>query len=110
MLIGYAKGTQVPFNNLVTGYLSELLPAGWRLRAVPKHITIDEAEQSRVIDRYIRNGVLHRSEARAELGLPEWPGIDDEPMPGAGPGDGGGDSDSGNDTGITNEKTTTVDG
>ena len=114
MLMGYARGTQVPFNNMITGYLSELLPAGWRARAVPKHMTTDEAEQSRVIDRYIRNGVLHRSEARMELGLPEWPGIDDEPMPGGGgggmgPGDRGGDSDSGGDTGVVEEKTTNTD-
>lgn len=109
---GYAKGVQVPFNNQITGYLSELLPVGWRVRAVPKHMTIDEAEQSRVLDRYIRNGVIHRSEARAEIGLPEWPGIDEEAMPGSGmgPGDRGGDSDSGMDTGGENEKPTDTDG
>ena len=56
MMMGYAKGTQIPFNNLITGYLTELLPEGWRLRAVPRHMTIDEAEQSRVIDGTSKTG------------------------------------------------------
>ena len=57
----------------------------------------------------LNSGVIHRSEARAELGLPEWPGIDDEPMPGGGDGDRGGDSDSGKDTGVVDETTTDTD-
>ena len=98
MLTGYARGTQVPFNNMVAAYLSELTPPGYEVRLVPRHLTeLDKLEESRVLERYVKMGAVLRSEVRQQIGLPPIVGIDDMPMPGAGPGDRGGDSDSGRD-------------
>ena len=111
MLSGYAKGTQIPFNNMLAAYLSELVP-GYVVRLVPRHLTeLDPLEQSRVFDRYLRNGTILRSEVRKELGLPPIADIDSMPMPGGGtPGDGGGDSDSGPDDGMSDERFTNEEG
>ena len=55
--------------------LSEALPRGWRIRIVPNHLLeLEPAEQSRVIERLVKLGVMSPSEARAELGLPRWMG------------------------------------
>ena len=93
--------------------LSEALPRGYRIRIVPSHLTdLEPAEQSRVIERLVKVGVLKPSEGRAELGLPPIDGLDEEVCPlvvGGGPGDQGGDSDSGKDTGTMDERTTNVD-
>ena len=99
MLTGYARGTQIPFNNMLADYLTELAPEGYQVRLVPRHLTeLDKLEESRVLERYVKMGAVLRSEVRAQIGLPPIDGIDEMPMPGgAGPGDGGGDSDSGKD-------------
>ena len=109
MLKGHAVGTQIPFNNLVAKSLSELVPDGFRVRLVPNHLTeMDPAEQSRVMDRLIKAGVLKPSEARAELGLPVIEGLDEEvcPLVVGRSADGGGESDSGRDDGDENERPT----
>ena len=93
--------------------LSEALPRGWRIRIVPNHLLeLEPAEQSRVIERLVKLGVMSPSEARAELGLPPLDGVDDnweKVLGGGGPGDSGGDSDSGKDDGTEDEKTTGMD-
>ena len=91
--------------------LSEALPRGWRLRIVPNHLLeLEPAEQSRVLDRLVRLGVLSPSEARAELGLPPREDVDDnwEKVLG-GAADQGGESDSGKDEDTPDEKTTNLD-
>lgn len=93
MLTGYARGTQIPFNELIARYLSELIGGPYDVRLTPRHLTeLDPLEESRVYDRYVRMGVILPSEVRVKLGLPVVEGIDDRPTPG-GPGDSGGDSD-----------------
>ena len=91
--------------------LSEALPRGWRLRIVPNHLLeLEPAEQSRVIERLVKLGVMSPSEARQELGLPPLEGVDDnwEKILGGSP-DQGGESDSGKDDGTEDEKTTGMD-
>ena len=92
--------------------LSEALPRGWRIRIVPSHLLeLEPAEQSRVVERLVKLGVMSPSEAREELGLPPMDGVDDnwEKVMGGGPGDQGGDSDSGKDEGEEDTKTTGID-
>ena len=92
--------------------LSEALPRGWRIRIVPNHLLeLEPAEQSRVVERLVKLGVMSPSEAREELGLPPLDGVDDnwEKVMGGGPGDQGGDSDSGKDEDTPDEKTTGLD-
>ena len=79
---------------------------------VPSHLLeLEPAEQSRVIDRLVKLGVMSPSEARQELGMPPLEGVDDhwEKLIGGGPGDEGGDSDSGKDDGTEDQKTTGID-
>ena len=97
--------------NAMSSALSEALPRGWRLRIVPNHLLeLEPAEQSRVIERLVKLGVMSPSEARTELGMPPLDGVDDnwENVMGASP-DRGGESDSGKDDGTEDEKTTGID-
>ena len=87
-----------------------MVPPGHRVRLRPQHLLeADPLEESRILDRYLRVGVVKRSEVRQELGLPPIEGIDDEDWPGMGPGDEGGDSPSGKDDGTEDEKPTGAD-
>ena len=103
----FAQTTCVPFLADIASYLSELLPSGYRVRIIPKHLLdLDPLEQSRVDDRLIRAGILLPSEARRERGLPEIPDLDDrvaEKLWGA---EDGGQSDSGKDEGEENQRNT----
>ena len=91
--------------------LTEALPRGWQLRIVPNHLLeLEPAEQSRVIERLVKLGVMSPSEARQELGMPPLEGVDEnwEKIMGGSP-DQGGESDSGKDEGTEDEKTTDID-
>ena len=58
--------------------LTEALPRGWQLRIVPNHLLeLEPAEQSRVIERLVKLGVMSPSEARHELGMEPLEGVDE---------------------------------
>ena len=108
---GFTQGTVLPFLRLIAQGLSWMVPPGHRVRLRPQHLLeADPLEESRILDRYLRVGVVKRSEVRQELGLPPIDGIDDEDWPGLGPGDEGGDSPSGKDDGTEDELPTGVEG
>ena len=49
--------------------LSEALPRGWRLRVVPNHLLeLEPAEQSRVIERLVKLGVMSPFGGQAGVG------------------------------------------
>ena len=103
---GFTQGTVLPFLRLIAQGLTWLVPEGYRVMLRPTHLVeADPLEQSRVYERYLKVGVVKRSEVRQHLGLPPIEGLDDEPWPDCG-GDDGGDSDSMMDEGSENEMPT----
>lgn len=104
----FTMTTCVPFLADIAVALSELLPRGFRVRLVPKHmLDLDPLEQSRVDDRLIRAGVLMPSEARRDRGLPDLGDDHDQAVCDKlwGTQDGGG-SDSGKDEGEPDTRNT----
>ena len=108
LLNGYAKSTQIPFNNLIADALSEFIEGDYRVRLRPKHIMeLDPLEESRVLTRLVSGGIITANEARKEIGKEPIEGGDElrvSTMPSDG--DDGGDSDSGKDEDTADETET----
>ena len=104
MLNGYAKGTQIPFNNMIGNSLAVLVEGKYRIRLRPIHLTeLDPLEESRVLERLVKAGIITINEARTEIGKTRIEGGDELLLPTSTPEDGG-DSDSGKDDGTPDER------